>query len=70
MLGHRVLNIEDYTTLLKKRGWIIAIPAILLLLVGWGITFFVPPQYLSQTLCSSSSSISLKKLCSPSIQEI
>jgi polysaccharide chain length determinant protein (PEP-CTERM system associated) len=50
MLGHRVLTIEDYTTLLKKRGWMIAVPAILLLLVGWGITFFVPPQYLSQTL--------------------
>ncbi len=50
MLGHRALTIEDYTTLLKKRGWMIVIPAIVLALVGWGISFFVPPQYVSQTL--------------------
>ena len=50
MLGHRTLTIEDYTTLLKKRGWMIVVPAIVLALVGWGISFFVPPQYVSQTL--------------------
>lgn len=50
MLGHRALTLADYTTLLKKRGWIVAIPAIVLMLTGLGITYFVPPQYLSQTL--------------------
>jgi uncharacterized protein involved in exopolysaccharide biosynthesis len=50
MLGHRTLTPEDFGTILKKRGWMIALPAVLLALVGFGITFFVPPQYVSQTL--------------------
>lgn len=50
MLGHRTLNVEDYVAILKRRWWIIAIPAIILPLVAVGVTFFIPPQYISQTL--------------------
>ena len=50
MLGHRTLTLQDYSTILKRRWWIIAIPAIIFPIVGYGITFFVPPEYLSQTL--------------------
>jgi len=50
MLGHRALTVQDYTTILKRRWWIIAIPAIIFPIVGYGITFFVQPQYVSQTL--------------------
>jgi len=50
MLGHRALNVQDYTTILKRRWWIIAIPAIIFPLVGFGITYLVQPEYLSQTL--------------------
>src|ERR1700753_1277085 len=50
MLGHRALTFQDYTTILKRRWWIIAIPAIIFPLVGFGITFLVQPQYVSQTL--------------------
>src|SRR5438270_505518 len=50
MLGHRTLTLQDYTTILKRRWWIIAIPAIIFPLIGFGITFLVPPEYLSQTL--------------------
>ena len=50
MLGHRTLTFQDYSTILKRRWWIIAIPAIIFPIVGYGITFFVPPEYLSQTL--------------------
>ena len=50
MLGHRALTLQDYTTILKRRWWIIAIPAIIFPIIGYGITFFVPPEYLSQTL--------------------
>jgi polysaccharide chain length determinant protein (PEP-CTERM system associated) len=50
MLGHRALNLQDYTTILKRRWWIIAIPAILFPIVGFGITYLVQPQYVSQTL--------------------
>jgi polysaccharide chain length determinant protein (PEP-CTERM system associated) len=50
MLGHRALTVQDYITILKRRWWIIAIPAIVFPIVGFGITFLVQPQYVSQTL--------------------
>jgi polysaccharide chain length determinant protein (PEP-CTERM system associated) len=50
MLGHRALTMQDYTTILKRRWWILAIPAIIFPIVGFGITFLVQPQYVSQTL--------------------
>jgi polysaccharide chain length determinant protein (PEP-CTERM system associated) len=50
MLGHRVLNLEDYATILKRRWWIIAIPALILPIVAYGISHFVQPRYVSQTL--------------------
>lgn len=50
MLGHRPLTPEDWGTLLKRRWWLIAIPAVILPIIAYAVTFFVPPQYLSQTL--------------------
>jgi polysaccharide chain length determinant protein (PEP-CTERM system associated) len=50
MLGHRTLTLQDYTVILKRRWWIIAIPAIIFPIVGFGITYLVQPQYISQTL--------------------
>lgn len=50
MLGHRALNFEDYLTILKRRAWIIAIPAIILPFIAYGVSHMVPPRYVSQTL--------------------
>jgi polysaccharide chain length determinant protein (PEP-CTERM system associated) len=50
MLGHRALTMQDYVVILKRRWWILAIPAIIFPIVGYAITFFVRPQYVSQTL--------------------
>ncbi len=50
MLGHRVLTMEDYGTMLKRRWWIVAIPALLLPIVAYAASYLVPPQYVSQTL--------------------
>src|SRR5260370_26152265 len=50
MLGHRTLTPEDYLRILKKRWWIVVIPAVLLAVTGYTVTFFVQPEYLSQTL--------------------
>ena len=50
MLGHRTLNVEDYLAMFKRRWWIVAIPAVLLTIAGYGITFVIPPVYESQTL--------------------
>lgn len=47
MLGHRKLNVEDYLTILKRRWWIIAVPAVILPLLMFGITYVITPQYVS-----------------------
>ncbi|MGA3264070.1 MAG: Wzz/FepE/Etk N-terminal domain-containing protein [Terracidiphilus sp.] len=41
---------EDYADILKRRFWLILIFAIALLGVGLGVSYIIPPQYLSQTL--------------------
>ncbi len=50
MLGHRALTTQDYLTILMRRWWIIAIPAILFPIVAFGISYLVQPEYISQTL--------------------
>lgn len=50
MLGHRELTMQDYEEILKRRFWLISISAILLLAIGLGISFILPPQYMSKTL--------------------
>jgi polysaccharide chain length determinant protein (PEP-CTERM system associated) len=50
MLGHRELTTQDYTGILKRRFWLILISAVVFLGVGIGLTYVIPPQYVSQTL--------------------
>ncbi len=50
MLGHRVLTIEDYTGILKRRRWLILSSIAFCFLLGLGLTFVIPPKYVSQTL--------------------
>jgi polysaccharide chain length determinant protein (PEP-CTERM system associated) len=50
MLGHRALIYEDYIAILKRRRWLLLVPALVLPFVALGVTFLVPPQYISQTL--------------------
>jgi polysaccharide chain length determinant protein (PEP-CTERM system associated) len=50
MLGHRELTLQDYIAILKRRFWLILATTILLLGVGIGLTYVIPPQFQSQTL--------------------
>ena len=50
MLGHRELTMQDYIGILKRRFWLISISAILFLGVGIGLTYIIPPHYVSKTL--------------------
>lgn len=50
MLGHRSLAPEDYLAILKKRWWILAIPAIVFPVLAYAASYLVQPQYVSQTL--------------------
>lgn len=49
MLGHRSLVLDDYLSILKRRGWIILIPLILLPVIAIAFSYTIPPEYLSQT---------------------
>jgi polysaccharide chain length determinant protein (PEP-CTERM system associated) len=50
MLGHRELTMQDYAGILKRRFWLILASAVLFLAIGFGISYELPPQYVSQTL--------------------
>src|ERR1700729_1315537 len=50
MLGHRKLNVDDYLAILKRRRWLLIIPLLIFPLIGFGITFLIPAEYVSQTL--------------------
>ena len=49
MLGHRSLVLDDYVSILKRRGWIIAIPLIVLPILTVAFSYTIKPEYLSQT---------------------
>jgi polysaccharide chain length determinant protein (PEP-CTERM system associated) len=50
MLGHRELTMEDYVAMLRRRLWVIIIPAILGPVLAYGVSLGLPEQYTSQTL--------------------
>jgi polysaccharide chain length determinant protein (PEP-CTERM system associated) len=50
MLGHRELTMQDYAEILKRRYLLIMACTLLLLGIGAGISYILPPQYTSQTL--------------------
>lgn len=50
MLGHRELTMQDYMGILKRRFWLILVSTIALLGIGTGVSYVIPPQYVSQTL--------------------
>jgi polysaccharide chain length determinant protein (PEP-CTERM system associated) len=50
MLSHRSFTLEDYVAILKRRWWLIAIPAVILPIVALAISYRLTPIYTSQTL--------------------
>ena len=50
MLGHRELTMQDYAGILKRRFWLILASAVLVLGISLGVSYILPPQYVSQTL--------------------
>ncbi len=50
MLGHRSLILDDYLSILKRRGWIVLIPLLILPILAYSFSYTIPPQFMSQTL--------------------
>jgi polysaccharide chain length determinant protein (PEP-CTERM system associated) len=49
MLGHRDLIVQDYIGILKRRFWLLLASAVVFLGVGIGLTYIIPPRYISKT---------------------
>ncbi len=50
MLGHRELTMQDYEEILKRRFWLVFVSTVLFLGIGLGISYILPPRYISKTL--------------------
>ncbi|MES2390793.1 MAG: Wzz/FepE/Etk N-terminal domain-containing protein [Acidobacteriota bacterium] len=50
MLGHRKLEVGDYVSMLHRRRWLVAIPALLFPVLAVIVAAFLPAKYMSQTL--------------------
>lgn len=50
MIGQRELKVEDYWRILRRRLWVILVPAILGPIVAIAVTFFLHERYKSTTL--------------------
>jgi len=50
MLGHREMTMQDYADIFRRRAWLIVACTVLILGISVGVSYTLPPQYLSQTL--------------------
>ncbi len=48
MIQHREMNMEDYAAMLRRRIWVILIPALIAPAIGFGVSYLFTPKYTSQ----------------------
>jgi polysaccharide chain length determinant protein (PEP-CTERM system associated) len=47
MIQNRELTMDDYLGMLRRRLWIILVPALIAPAIGFGVSYFFPPKYTS-----------------------
>src|SRR6266850_836241 len=50
MIGQHELTVEDYKTILRRRKWVLIIPAILCSVGAYVVSLFLPARYKSETV--------------------
>lgn len=50
MIRHRQMTLDDYLNIARRRWWLIFLPGVLGLGIAFGISFFLPYRYDSQSL--------------------
>ncbi len=50
MAAHRELKLDDYLTIVRRRRWMIVIPALLGAVAGYILSFHLPKRYTSHTV--------------------
>jgi protein tyrosine kinase modulator len=49
MIQNRELTMDDYLAMLRRRLWVILIPALIAPGIGFGVSYLFPPKYTSQS---------------------
>ncbi|HET7206872.1 MAG TPA: Wzz/FepE/Etk N-terminal domain-containing protein [Terriglobales bacterium] len=49
MIQNRELTMDDYVGMLRRRMWVILVPALIAPAIGFGVSYFFPPKYTSTT---------------------
>ena len=50
MLGHRELSFDDYVAIVRRRKWILLLPAVLGAILAYSASLFLHDVYTSKTL--------------------
>lgn len=50
MIGNREMSFDDYANILRRRLWLIVLPAVAGAIIGFAITVFIPAEYTSTSL--------------------
>ncbi len=50
MLGHREMTYDDYVSIIRRRKWVILIPALLLPIITFAISLTLTDEFTSKTL--------------------
>jgi polysaccharide chain length determinant protein (PEP-CTERM system associated) len=50
MIGQHELTIEDYKTILRRRKWLLIIPAVVFSVSAYAVSLFLPARYKSETV--------------------
>jgi polysaccharide chain length determinant protein (PEP-CTERM system associated) len=50
IIRHRQLVLEDYLRVLRRRWWMVAVPAVVFAVAAYGISQFIPNRFTSTTL--------------------
>ena len=50
VIKQRQLTLEDYTRVLRRRWWMVAVPAVVLALAAYAVSWFIPNRFTSTTL--------------------
>jgi polysaccharide chain length determinant protein (PEP-CTERM system associated) len=50
MIVHRELTIEDYVAILRRRIWLLVIPAVICPIAAYAISLLLPSRYVSETV--------------------
>jgi len=50
MIGQHEMTIEDYKTILRRRKWLLIIPAVVFSVSAYAVSLFLPARYKSETV--------------------